>query len=103
MNSKKKVLIITYYWPPAGGSGVQRWVKMAKYLEEFNISPIILTVQEAYAAYPVVDQSFNIDISNSIEVIKTKSRKIRAKVFNSVGRSGFESEYLLKSKNYDEY
>ena len=72
--ARKRVLIITYYWPPAGGSGVQRWVKMAKYLEEFNISPIILTVQEAYAAYPVVDQSFNIDISNSIEVIKTKSR-----------------------------
>ena len=84
MNSKKKVLIITYYWPPAGGSGVQRWVKMAKYLEEFNISPIILTVQEAYAAYPVVDQSFNIDISNSIEVIKTKSRNYYSffKIFN---------------------
>jgi len=35
--------------------------------------------------------------------IKTKTRKIRAKIFNSTGRSGFESEYFLKTKNYDEY
>ena len=40
-----KVLIITYYWPPSGGSGVQRWLKMAKYLPEFGCEPIIYTPQ----------------------------------------------------------
>ncbi|OIP48016.1 MAG: glycosyl transferase family 1 [Flavobacteriaceae bacterium CG_4_10_14_3_um_filter_31_253] len=39
-----KVLIITYYWPPAGGSGVQRWLKFVKYLQDFGIEPIVFTV-----------------------------------------------------------
>ena len=38
----KPILIITYYWPPSGGSGVQRWLKFVKYLPEFNIEPIEL-------------------------------------------------------------
>ena len=39
-----KVLIITYYWPPAGGSGVQRWLKFVKYLQDFGIEPLVFTV-----------------------------------------------------------
>ena len=35
----KKVLIISYYWPPAGGSGVQRWLKFSKYLGRKNSNP----------------------------------------------------------------
>ena len=42
-----KVLIITYYWPPAGGSGVQRWLKFVKYLQEFGIEPVVYTVENA--------------------------------------------------------
>lgn len=37
----KKVLIITYYWIPSGGAGVQRWVKFAKYLRDFGWEPVI--------------------------------------------------------------
>ena len=40
----KKILIITYYWPPSGGPGVQRWLKFSKYLPEFGYDPIIITV-----------------------------------------------------------
>ena len=40
----KKVLIIAYYWPPAGGAGVQRVLKFAKYLPKFGWEPVILTV-----------------------------------------------------------
>ena len=39
----KKVLIITYYWPPAGGSGVQRWLKFTKYLPQYGWEPVIYT------------------------------------------------------------
>ena len=39
----KKVLIISYYWPPSGGSGVQRWLKHVKYLREYNWEPIVFT------------------------------------------------------------
>jgi len=46
-----KVLILTYYWPPSGGAGVQRWLKFAKYLPEFGWQPYILTVDPDYAAY----------------------------------------------------
>jgi hypothetical protein len=52
-----KVLIVTYYWPPSGGAGVQRWLKFSKYLPEFGWEPIILTVDPEYAAYPVTDYS----------------------------------------------
>ena len=43
MPESRRVLIITYYWPPSGGSGVQRWLKMAKYLPQFGWEPIIYT------------------------------------------------------------
>jgi hypothetical protein len=52
-----KVLIITYYWPPGSGAGVQRWLKFAKYLPSFGIEPVILTVDPEYATYPATDNS----------------------------------------------
>ena len=66
----KKVLIITYYWPPAGGSGVQRWVKFAKYLRDFGWEPVIFTVEST--DYPIIDNSIGLDLPDGIEVIKSK-------------------------------
>ncbi len=68
MNPKKKVLIITYYWPPSGGAGVQRWVKFSKYLPEFDIEPIVLTVKDG--TYPLLDKSLFNDISQDLKVFK---------------------------------
>jgi len=68
----KKVLIITYYWPPSGGSGVQRWMYFAKYLSDFGIQPVILTVSEKYASYRQVDQNLSAEVEN-IKVYKTAS------------------------------
>ncbi len=65
----KKVLIITYYWPPAGGPGVQRVLKFAKYLPEFGWQPIILTVQNG--EYPAYDESLFSDIPKECKVYKT--------------------------------
>jgi glycosyltransferase involved in cell wall biosynthesis len=66
-----KVLIITYYWPPSGGAGVQRWLKFAKYLPEFGWEPIILTIDPKYAAYPVTDYSLIVDLPGSVKVYST--------------------------------
>ncbi len=69
---QKKVLIITYYWPPSGGSGVQRWMYFAKYLNEFGVLPTVITVDEKYASYPSKDFSFNDQVVD-IRVYKTKT------------------------------
>ncbi|PQJ79043.1 glycosyltransferase family 4 protein [Polaribacter porphyrae] len=63
-----RVLIITYYWPPAGGSGVQRWLKFAKYLRDFGVEPIIYTVENAN--YPKEDKSLLYEIPKGIEVLQ---------------------------------
>ena len=68
-----KVLIITYYWPPSGGAGVQRWLKFSKYLLEFGWEPIILTVDPEHAAYPVTDFSLKEDLPSSVKVYSTKA------------------------------
>lgn len=64
----KKVLIITYYWPNAGGPGVQRWLKFVKYLPEFNIEPIVYCPENA--TYPIIDNTLEAEISKSITVLK---------------------------------
>ena len=65
----KKVLIITYYWIPSGGAGVQRWVKFAKYLRDFGWEPIIYTPENP--EFPSIDYSFEKDIPSDIKIIKT--------------------------------
>ncbi|MBO3117549.1 glycosyl transferase family 1 [Winogradskyella sp. DF17] len=67
--ASKKVLIITYYWPPAGGPGVQRWLKFAKYLPEFGVEPIIYSPENP--SYPILDESLLAEIPNNLEILKT--------------------------------
>ena len=69
----KTVLIITYYWPPSGGAGVQRWLKFAKYLPELGWQPIILTVDPEYASYPQRDESLLKEVGPDCLVFITKS------------------------------
>lgn len=64
----KRVLIITYYWPPSGGSGVQRWLKMSKYLPENDWQPVIYTPENG--EYPIEDPSLEKDVSPDAEIIK---------------------------------
>ncbi len=70
MNAQKKILIITYYWPPAGGPGVQRWLKFAKYLPEYGWEPVIYTPENP--SYPLTDESLMKDVPEGIEIVKTK-------------------------------
>ncbi len=64
----KRVLIITYYWPPSGGSGVQRWLKFAKYLPETGWDPVIFTPENP--DFDLKDQSLLGQIPANIEVLK---------------------------------
>lgn len=64
----KKVLIITYYWPPAGGIAVVRWVKFVKYIRENGWEPIVYTVSNGN--YPLIDASLEGDVPKGIQIIK---------------------------------
>ncbi len=63
-----KVLILTYYFPPAGGSGVQRWLKFVKYLPQFGVKPIVYTVKNA--KYPILDNSLEKELPKNITILK---------------------------------
>ena len=66
----KKVLIVTYYWPPSGGAGVQRWLKFVKYLTKEGWTPIIYTPENP--ELPAEDLSLMKDVPEGVEVLKTK-------------------------------
>ena len=71
MNPKSnKVLIITYYWPPAGGPGVQRWLKFVKYLPEFDVEPIVYIPENP--SYPLLDEKLLSDVSDKTVILKNK-------------------------------
>lgn len=69
MEKSKKVLIVTYYWPPAGGPGVQRWLKFAKYLPEFGWEPIIYTPENP--SYPLMDETLTKEVPENLKIVKT--------------------------------
>ena len=64
----RKALIITYYWPPSGGGGVQRWLKFAKYLPQFGWQPVIFTPENP--DFNIKDESLTKDVSADTEVLK---------------------------------
>ncbi len=67
---QKKLLIITYYWPPAGGPGVQRWLKFVKYLPDFGIQPIVYIPENP--TYPIVDEALINEVSDKAIIVKHK-------------------------------
>jgi hypothetical protein len=87
---KIKALIITYYWPPAGGPGVQRWLKLSNYLLENNIKPIVYTPSNA--KYPSTDKSLLNEVYKGIEVIRSPIFEpfsfFNNKKINSIRRGG---------------
>ena len=67
----KRVLIITYYWVPAGGVAVQRFLKFTKYLRDYGWEPVILTVENG--SYPYTDESLQKQVPSGVEVHRTKT------------------------------
>ena len=101
MNSKKKILVIAYYWPPSGGAGVQRWLKLTKYLAKLGHEVHVLTVDPEKASYMQVDESLNEDIhpkvkvhlTNSFEPINMYSRMVGKKNVPTAGYSNVDEQH----------
>lgn len=87
---QKKILIITYYWPPAGGPGVQRWLKFVKYLPEFGVQPIVYIPENP--TYPIVDQNLVQDVSDKAIILKQK-------IFEPYQLASFLSKNKTKKMN----
>ncbi|MCB0399967.1 MAG: glycosyltransferase family 4 protein [Winogradskyella sp.] len=108
MGLKKKILIICYYWPPAGGPGVQRWLKFVKYLPDFGIEPIVYCPENPN--YPIVDESLVAEVPEGITIIKQpikepyqlasllsrkSSKKISSGVIPKVKKQSFIERLML--------
>ena len=65
------LLVITYYWPPSGGAGVQRTLKFVKHLPALGVQCTVITVDPAHGAYPVLDESLAAEVPAAVRVIRT--------------------------------
>ena len=94
----KKVLIITYYWPPAGGPGVQRWLKFVKYLPDFGIDPIVYCPENP--SYPIIDSSLELDVNSNLTVLKTPIKEpYKWARFFSKSKTSKLSKGLISNQN----
>jgi glycosyltransferase involved in cell wall biosynthesis len=69
----QKILLLAYYWPPSGGAGVQRWLKLTHYLAELGVEVHVLTLEAGAASYPQLDESLLADVHPRVHVHRTKS------------------------------
>lgn len=96
----KKVLIITYYWVPSGGAGVQRWLKFVKYLRNFGWEPIVYTPENP--ELPATDPSLEKDVPEDLSVLKTRIWEPYTAYKQFVGRKKddrIKSGFLSEKKN----
>jgi hypothetical protein len=94
----KRALIITYYWPPAGGPGVQRWLKFVTYFKEFGIEPVVFIPDNPH--YPLQDKSIASEIPEGIEIIRFPIKEPYgfAKMF-SKNKTNQVSSGIITNKN----
>ena len=92
----KKVLIITYYWPPKGGVGVQRWLKLAKYLSQTDYKPIIYTPKNGVT--PLDDNTLLDAIPDNIEILKRRIFEPQ-QLFKIFTKKRPASDILVKQKS----
>ncbi|MCK9204127.1 MAG: glycosyltransferase family 4 protein [Bacteroidales bacterium] len=96
----KKALIITYYWPPSGGAGVQRWLKFVKYLRDYQWEPVIYTPENP--EFPETDPSLLADVPRGIEIWRQPIREPYGAYKKLMGRKKEEkinAAFLSEKKN----
>jgi hypothetical protein len=86
--ARKRVLILSYYWPPAGGPGVQRFLKFSRYLREYGWEPVVITPENG--SYPNLDPSLEADVPEGMEVIRTGTLEPFALYNRLSGKKGKE-------------
>lgn len=98
----KRVLIIAYYWPPAGGPGVQRWLKFVNYLREYGIEPVVYIPKNP--DYPIIDESLINEIPAGTTILKNTIFEpyFLAKLFSKKETSSISSGIITaeKSQNF---
>jgi galactitol-specific phosphotransferase system IIB component len=94
----KKVLIITYYWPPAGGPGVQRWLKFVKYLPNYNVQPIVYIPENP--TYPIIDEGLVSEFPKQAIILKNKIIEPYqlASIFSKKNTKGISSGIIPNQK-----
>lgn len=107
-DKSRKLLIITYYWPPAGGPGVQRWLKFVKYLPDFDIQPIVYIPDNP--TYPIIDTQLEDEVSKDAIILrksifepyqiasffsKNKTKKISSGIIPNQKKQSFLEAFLL--------
>ena len=70
MEKERSALLITYYWPPAGGAGVHRWLRMSRYFKENGVNLHVYCPQEA--AWPIIDTQLNAEVSSDLTIVRRK-------------------------------
>ncbi len=93
----KKVLLVTYYWPPCGGAAVQRWLKMSKYFHEFGVELLVVTVNDRFASYPLFDNTLMESVPEEVQVYRTNTIEPlsiykKLKKNKKIPHSGFANE-----------
>ncbi len=68
MEKKRSALLITYYWPPAGGAGVHRWLRFSKFFKENNWNLHIYCPENA--AWPTIDTALDKEISKELTIVR---------------------------------
>ncbi len=109
----RKVLVITYYWPPAGGPGVQRWLKFVKYLRNFGIEPVVYIPENPN--YPIIDTSLIDEIPEGIKIYQSpikepyrwaallspkKTKRISSGIISTKNQSFLEKALLWVRGNF---
>lgn len=96
--TRKRVLVIAYYFPPLSGSGVQRTLKYVKYLREFGWDPVVVTVGKSN--YPLSDKTLLKEIPYDIELYRveepTEVNSVTASELVNLYNSMIENDKLMK-------
>ncbi len=66
-----RVLVVCYVFPPVGGAGVQRVLKLVKYLPRFGVTPAVLTARAP--SVPLRDASLESDIPTGTEILRVRT------------------------------
>ena len=79
-----KIIVVTYYWPPAGGVAVQRWLKFVRYLVQMGHDVVVFTAD--HASYPMLDHDLSSQVPPELEVHRVRGiepRNIYKRIFRS--------------------